>query len=338
MGLETGTYISDLVPSNPPGTDKKKQGDDHLRLIKEVLQNTFPNANRVFNFPDSAALSMDTVLDESHLFKTIYVDTTAAAGNYFITLPTSVHAGAYIDIVKASADSNIVLVIPPSGTISGFDRIRIGRIFAFCRFIYTGVVWLRVRAAGEPGPEQLIPSISLNLPVGAAWLDGSQFDRVNCPELFNAIGTLYGVGNGVTTANLPDVRGRFLLANDQGVGRIIEANTPGVAGGLRGVTLGQAQLPNCTFVVDSGIAVTVSDTRAFQASVAQSSANPGVSSSATVVAGGGNTGAHSFDVSAISGSISGQTSATGVAHSGGSGASAPILPPFLTINYYVWLQ
>lgn len=43
MALETGTYISDLVATNPTSSDPKSQGDDHLRLIKSTLQNTFPN-------------------------------------------------------------------------------------------------------------------------------------------------------------------------------------------------------------------------------------------------------------------------------------------------------
>lgn len=43
MALETGTYISDLEPLNPASTDLLKQADDHIRLIKAVLQNTFPN-------------------------------------------------------------------------------------------------------------------------------------------------------------------------------------------------------------------------------------------------------------------------------------------------------
>lgn len=44
MGLEAATFISQLVPSNPVGaTDPKSQGDDHIRLIKSVLQATFPN-------------------------------------------------------------------------------------------------------------------------------------------------------------------------------------------------------------------------------------------------------------------------------------------------------
>lgn len=43
MALETGTYISDLVTSNPPNTDGVSQADDHLRLIKSTVKATFPN-------------------------------------------------------------------------------------------------------------------------------------------------------------------------------------------------------------------------------------------------------------------------------------------------------
>lgn len=45
MGLETGTYIEDLAPGNPLGTDPKSQGDDHLRLIKACIKNSFPNTD-----------------------------------------------------------------------------------------------------------------------------------------------------------------------------------------------------------------------------------------------------------------------------------------------------
>jgi hypothetical protein len=43
MGLETGTYISDLVVTNPLGSDAKSTADDHLRLIKSCLKTTFPS-------------------------------------------------------------------------------------------------------------------------------------------------------------------------------------------------------------------------------------------------------------------------------------------------------
>lgn len=41
MGLETGSYIADLVITNPTSSDAKSQGDDHLRLLKTALRNCF---------------------------------------------------------------------------------------------------------------------------------------------------------------------------------------------------------------------------------------------------------------------------------------------------------
>lgn len=43
MALETGTYISDLVATNPLGSDAKSSGDDHIRLVKSTIKTTFPN-------------------------------------------------------------------------------------------------------------------------------------------------------------------------------------------------------------------------------------------------------------------------------------------------------
>lgn len=42
MPLENATSISGLNPAWPLGSDPKSQGDDHLRLLKAVLQKTFP--------------------------------------------------------------------------------------------------------------------------------------------------------------------------------------------------------------------------------------------------------------------------------------------------------
>jgi hypothetical protein len=41
MALETATYISQLTATNPTASDPVSQGDDHLRLIKSVLQAQF---------------------------------------------------------------------------------------------------------------------------------------------------------------------------------------------------------------------------------------------------------------------------------------------------------
>jgi microcystin-dependent protein len=43
MGLEAGQFISDLVTNWPLPTDRRREGDDHLRLLKTTLKNSFPN-------------------------------------------------------------------------------------------------------------------------------------------------------------------------------------------------------------------------------------------------------------------------------------------------------
>ena len=46
MSLEQGTFITDLVKDNPTGADPVSSGDDHIRLIKKVLLETFPNLDK----------------------------------------------------------------------------------------------------------------------------------------------------------------------------------------------------------------------------------------------------------------------------------------------------
>ena len=57
MALEAATYVSGLNASNPTGSDDIKQGDDHLRLLKSVLQATFPTASRAL-YPDAAEVTV----------------------------------------------------------------------------------------------------------------------------------------------------------------------------------------------------------------------------------------------------------------------------------------
>ncbi len=52
MALEIAIYIDDLVPGNPESGDNVSQGDDHIRLIKQVLQNQFPNLDDAMNASD----------------------------------------------------------------------------------------------------------------------------------------------------------------------------------------------------------------------------------------------------------------------------------------------
>ena len=45
MGKETATYISQLVDTNPVASDSVSVGDDHIKMIKEVLKTQFSGVN-----------------------------------------------------------------------------------------------------------------------------------------------------------------------------------------------------------------------------------------------------------------------------------------------------
>lgn len=160
MGLESASFISDLNASWPLGSDPRFQGDDHMRLIKAVLQSQFPN------------LGQEAV-------------TVSAAELNGGGMPT----GSMVDFAGATA---------PGG-------------FLLC--------------------------------------NGGAVSRTTYADLFAIIGTTYGVGNGTTTFNLPDLRGRVAAAPDNMGGssanRIVNA-AGDILGGAMGAelhTLTEAQLP-----------------------------------------------------------------------------------------------
>lgn len=133
MGLETGTYISDLVASNPPGTDPKSQGDDHIRLIKSVLQATLVSANRAFTLTKAAEISDKTETASSNRSllpadhgKIILVDSTG--GDVTITLPDPANAAigeGWVSVIRRiDASSNEVkIAVSGSATIDGTGEI-----------------------------------------------------------------------------------------------------------------------------------------------------------------------------------------------------------------------
>lgn len=77
------------------------------------------------------------------------------------------------------------------------------------------------------------------------WLicDGSEKLRVDYAELFAVIGTAWGAGDGSTSFNLPDTRGRFLRGIDSGSGNDPDAasRTANAAGGNTGDNVGSVQ-------------------------------------------------------------------------------------------------
>jgi microcystin-dependent protein len=84
--------------------------------------------------------------------------------------------------------------------------------------------------------------------VPAGWLscNGSAVSRAAYAALFSVIGGTWGGGDGSSTFNLPDLRGRSLFGIDDGAGRLTGAGglggALGSAGGTETVALTEAQL------------------------------------------------------------------------------------------------
>jgi len=98
------------------------------------------------------------------------------------------------------------------------------------------------------------PFAGSDLPIGFLFCDGSPISRTAYPLLFAAIGTTYGVGDGSTTFNLPDFRGRAAIGKDNmggtaanritAAGSGITGTTLGATGGAETHTLSIAQTPS----------------------------------------------------------------------------------------------
>lgn len=84
----------------------------------------------------------------------------------------------------------------------------------------------------------LMPYAGASAPSGWLLCYGQAISRSTYADLFSALGTTYGVGDGSSTFNLPDLRGRVVAGQDDMGGSSANRLTDAVTGGLNGDTLG----------------------------------------------------------------------------------------------------
>jgi microcystin-dependent protein len=192
------------------------------------------------------------------------------------------------------------------------------------------------RSAAGAGPLDLLPLGSTFIPSGVAlpwfgsasqipngWLlcDGSAVSRTLFPNLYTAVGITYGAGDGSTTFNLPDCRGRVVASLDGGTGRLPGYTAPGAAGGASSV----GGLPvNVTVPV---IGVNVSGSVNLYA-------NPSAAEVAAAASGNG-ASARPHDHS-VTGNVNlgGQTNGA-VTASGGTTTGFGIIPPTIAASWII---
>lgn len=168
MGLETGTYIGDLVASNPTATDDQKYGDDHLRLIKAALQNTLPGGSKPFYFPTSTDKTSNFNILSSEQNKFFPVDATSGAVTGTLPSLASGDAGWSCVVSKTDAGSSAVIVAPPSGTINGAASISTTtQHFAYLVY-WTGTTWRALSLTPNVASISTLPWTSVDLSSAAA--------------------------------------------------------------------------------------------------------------------------------------------------------------------------
>lgn len=74
-------------------------------------------------------------------------------------------------------------------------------------------------------------------PAGFLWCNGAAVSRATYARLFAVIGTTYGAGDGSTTFNVPDLRGRVVAGKDN-MGGSAASRMTSAGGGVDGATLG----------------------------------------------------------------------------------------------------
>lgn len=112
----------------------------------------------------------------------------------------------------------------------------------------------------------VIPFAGATAPSGFVLCDGSAINRTTFATLFGVIGTIYGVGDGSTTFNVPDLRGRVVAGQDDMGGTSanrltgtisgLDGDVLGASGGIEHLALSTAQLAGHTHTV----AITTSGT------------------------------------------------------------------------------
>ena len=115
---------------------------------------------------------------------------------------------------------------------------------------YSGSAWVGLHPIGS-----LMPFAGSTAPNGWLLCSNVAVSRTTYADLFAVISTTYGPGDGSTTFNVPDLRGRTIAGIDNmggtDAGILSIANTPGTTTGTETITLTTAQIPSHNHTQDS---------------------------------------------------------------------------------------
>lgn len=191
MGLESGTYIDDLVATNPIGaSDQKNEGDDHFRLVKAVLKATLPNmAGRLSRVQEKT--SEYTVVANDN---TTVIEATGDGGwDLIMTAAAALGNGHYIVLINSSTGD---VTIDPDGAelVAGAATLVIAA-GQTCALYCTGTEFLVHAGVIDPGTIVLLASLN-------AFAGINTFSKSLGPEYMNNVRFAASVATNALTVDL----------------------------------------------------------------------------------------------------------------------------------------
>ena len=143
MSLEantSSTYVTGLVPANPTSNDNVSDGDNHIRLIKDVLKRSFPNiggeVSATHTAINTAATDVASATNASTASTIVKRD---SGGNFTATVVTANLIGNVVGQVQGDVyASNGTSVILQNGT-DGTDAVFTGRATKASAIVVDGV-------------------------------------------------------------------------------------------------------------------------------------------------------------------------------------------------------
>lgn len=118
MALETASYISQLVATNPTASDPKSQGDNHLRMVKTVLQTQFPNLGAVAVTPTATQINNFIANGGIYSVGTSVTSLTVGAGSKTFTTQTG-RGFAIGQSIKITSDYDVSTFM--TGVCTAYD-------------------------------------------------------------------------------------------------------------------------------------------------------------------------------------------------------------------------
>lgn len=171
-------------------------------------------------------------------------------------------------IVPAPINSETICQLTPSSTASVCDRVKAAlieiptRLCEFFAWMLDGSGNLSTEfkaavAASTWSPGDYKYSATAVQPDGWSLCDGGLLSRSDYSLLFDKIGTIYGAGDGVTTFNKPDWRGRGLIGAGQGSG--LSARLIGQSVGEESHALTEGELTSHSHLIPMPVSEQASD-------------------------------------------------------------------------------